>query len=415
MEKKEDKMIRRTKDAFLLFGVGIILLLSLYPLSDLCAQQKAIPTKTLRIGCINALSGKGAGIGIPFNNVLIMQMEEYNKAGGINVGGEKYRIELIIEDSKYTAEGARIAVEKLIYRDKVKFLLGPSISSEVLAVSTIAEREKILRLTDGITPKIVGPQNKYGFRPYLTSTERKPVMYKWIKDNLTNVKRIGCSGSDDETGHANAKAIKKCAEAYGLEFCEPVFFPRGTADFFPLMTRLLNMKPDYIDYGGNPLGEVALQVKAASQLGFKGYMSLDYPQNLSEFCAIAGKENAEGFLFFDTLIAEDRPSTKILMEAYIARWNDWDPYALKWGVFLPILIESIKKAGTVEDTTKVRDTMEKMEFDTPMGHVRWSGAKTYGIAHQMYTPFGIAKVQNGKLVGVTVIPPEKLIEVLGEK
>lgn len=407
--------MRRTKNVFLVFGVSIILLLVLYPLSDLCAQQKAVPTKTLKVGCILTLSGKGAGLGIPFNNTLIMQMEEYNKAGGINVGGEKYKIELIIEDDKYTAEGARIAAEKLIHRDKVKFLLGPITSPGTITVNSIAEELKIIRLTNGISPKIVGPHSKYGFRPYLTITERKPVMYKWIKENLPNVKRVGCLGVDDETGHANAEAAKKWGEAYGFEFCEPVFFARGTADFFPLTTKLLDMKPDYIDYGSAAVGEVGLQVKAGRQLGFKGYMSLDFPQNLSEFSRIAGKENIEGFLFFDTLIAEAKPSTKIFMEAYVARWNDWDPYAIKFSVYLPILIETLKKAGTVEDTTKVRDTMEKMEFDTPMGHIRWSGAKTYGLAHQIFTPFGVTKVQNGKLVGITVIPPERLMEALGEK
>jgi len=407
--------MKRTRNMFLLFGVGIILLLVLYPFSDLCAQQKAIPTKTLKVGCIMTLSGRGAGFGIPFSRTLIMQMEEYNKDGGINVGGEKYKIELIIEDEQYTAEGARIAAEKLIHRDKVKFLLGPVSSSGTLLVNSIVEELKIIRLTVGNSPKTVGPQNKYGFRPYITVTERKPVMYKWIKDNLLNVKRIGCLGVDDETGHVNVEAAKKWGETYGFQFCEPVFFPRGTADFFPLTTKLLDMKPDYIDYGSAAVGEVGLQVKAGRQLGFKGYMSLDFPQNLSEFIRIAGKENVEGFMFFDTLIAEARPSTKVFMEAYVARWKDWDPYAIKFSVYLPILIETLKKAGTVEDTTKVRDTMEKMEFDTPMGRIRWSGAKTYGIAHQIFTPFGVTKVQNGELVGITVIPAERLLEVLGEK
>jgi len=407
--------MRRMKNEFLPFGVGIILLLVVYPFSDLCAQQKVIPTKTLKVGCIMTLSGIGAGFGIPFSRTIVMQMEEYNKAGGINVGGEKYKIELIIEDEKYTAEGGRTAAEKLIYRDKVKFLLGPVSSSATLAVNPIAEELKIVRLTVGNSPKTVSPQNKYGFRPYITVTERKPIMYKWIKDSLRNVKKIGCLDVDDETGRVNVEAAKKWGQTYGFEFCEPVFYSRGTADFFPLTTKLLDMKPDYIDYGSAAVGEVGLEVKAGRQLGFKGYMSLDFPQNISEFSRIAGKENIEGFLFFDTLIAEARPSTKVFMEAYVARWNDWDPYALKFSVYLPILVETLKKAGTVEDTTKVRDTMEKMEFDTPVGHIRWSGAKTYGLAHQIFTPYGVAKVQNGKLVGITVIPAEKLMEALGEK
>ena len=109
------------------------------------------------------------------------------------------------------------------------------------------------------------------------------------------------------------------------------------------------------------------------------------------------------------------PSTRKFQEAYIARWKDWDPYALKWSPFLPILVDSLKAANTVEDTTKVRDTMEKMKYDTAMGRLWWSGLKTYGIAHQIYTPYGLVRVENCKLVNLGVLPAEKVMEAMGEK
>jgi hypothetical protein len=41
--------------------------------------------------------------------------------------------------------------------------------------------------------------------------------------------------------------------------------------------------------------------------------------------------------------------------------------------------------------------------------------KTYGIARQIYTPFGISKVQNCSLVSLGVLPAEKVMEAMGEK
>jgi branched-chain amino acid transport system substrate-binding protein len=406
-------MAKKKNVCTLLLAVCTILLVVIMHASfALCAE---IPTKTLRIGAILSLSGKGAGLGVPFQRTLILQAEQYNKTGGITVGGQKYKIELIIEDDKYTGDGGKIAAEKLIYRDNVKFIMGPTISPGGLIVNSIAEEKKVIRFLDGVSPKQISPENTYAFRPYMTATERAPTKYRWVKENLRGVKRIGVLGVDDETGQSHYTGIKKNAEANGLEVGPPIYYPRGTGDFFPTTTKLLDMKPDFIDYGGAAVGELGLQVKAARQLGFKGYLSLAYPQDASELCAIAGKENAEGFLFFDALVADALPSTKAVKDAYVARWNDWDPYVLKWWVYLPILIDTIKATGTVEDTTKIRDTMEKMEFDSPVGHLRWSGKKTYGIAHQIFTPFGVAKVQNCNLISLGVIPAIKVMEAAGEK
>lgn len=399
---------------FFMIMVFLTSLLIVEPSANICVAQEGV-TKTLRIGAIMPLSGKGATLGIPFNNTLIMQAEQYNKAGGIKVGKDNYKIELIIEDSRYTAEGGKMAADKLIFRDKVKYILGPVISPACILLNPITNENKVLVLNNGSSPKNIGREYTYTFRPYLTSQERMPSQYKWIKENLTNVKRIGTIDINDETGHATTAAIRRNAEKHNFELCDPVFFPRGASDYYPLMTKLLTMKPDYIDLGSAALGEVALEVKAARQLGFKGYMSMSFPQDVSELCKIAGKENAEGFIFGDTLIAEALPGTREFKNAYVARWKDWDPYTLKWSVYLPILTQGLMAAGTTEDTTKVRDTIEKMQFDTPMGRIRWSGAKTYGIAHQMYTPYGLSVVKNCELVSLGVLPAEKVIEAMGEK
>jgi branched-chain amino acid transport system substrate-binding protein len=396
-----------------LLCIGLMLLVQYF--AGVGVAQEKTSTKTLRIGAIMSLSGTGATLGIPFRNALIMQSDEYNKAGGIDVGKQKYKIEVIIEDDRYSAEGARVAGEKLIYQDKVKFILGPIISPACIVMSPISQENRVIQICAGSSPKVLDPKYTYTFRPYTTSVERSPAQYNWMSKNLTGIKRICTIDIDDESGHATTVTIKKNAEANGFEVCPPVFFPRGTSEFFPLMTKIVGMKPDFIDCGSASMGEVALQVKAARQLGFKGYMSISFPQDYSELCKKAGKEAAEGFILGDTFTPDALPSAKVFTVPYLARWKNWDPYALKFSIYLPILLDSLKVAGTVEDTTKIMDTMEKMEYNTHMGRLRWSGAKTYGIAHQIYTPYGLAKVHNCDLVNLGVLPAQNIMEAMGEK
>ncbi len=52
--------------------------------------------------------------------------EMVNDRGGMTIKGEKYLIDLVPEDMKSTNEGTTAAVNKLIYDDKVQFIVGPS-------------------------------------------------------------------------------------------------------------------------------------------------------------------------------------------------------------------------------------------------------------------------------------------------
>ena len=65
-----------------------------------------------------------------------------------------------------------------------------------------------------------------------------------------------------------------------------------------------------------------------------------------------------------------------------------------------ILFEAIRRAGTADDTTKVRDAMEKLEgYDAGIyGPVRWTGNAIYGVNHQLALPFYVVEVKNGKPV-----------------
>ena len=61
------------------------------------------------------------------------------------------------------------------------------------------------------------------------------------------------------------------------------------------------------------------------------------------------------------------------------------------------LIAAIEKADTL-DTTKVRDTLEKLPFETSYGIARWKGKEMYGINRLAIYPSYWSEVKGGKLV-----------------
>ena len=62
-----------------------------------------------------------------------------------------------------------------------------------------------------------------------------------------------------------------------------------------------------------------------------------------------------------------------------------------------ILFKAIEKAGTIDDTTKIKEAMESIEsYDGIQGKVRWGGKEAYGIAHQLLNPSFIGEIIDGK-------------------
>ncbi|MCJ7493379.1 MAG: ABC transporter substrate-binding protein, partial [Deltaproteobacteria bacterium] len=115
------------------------------------------PEKVLQIGAIFPLSGRGATWGLAAQKAITIKQKEVNARGGLNVGGEKYKIEIIWEDDKYNAATGRMAAEKLVNRDKVMFILGSQSSAVLLAVQPITEPQKILFLLNSYAKEVLSP------------------------------------------------------------------------------------------------------------------------------------------------------------------------------------------------------------------------------------------------------------------
>src|SRR5258708_21702466 len=102
-----------------------------------------------------------------------MARDEINKAGGINVGGKRMQVELIRADTNeiQSVPDATNAVERVVTRDKVDFLVGGFRSEAVLAMQEVAMDYKKLFLGVGAAHSKLGlnvEQNydryKYWFR-----------------------------------------------------------------------------------------------------------------------------------------------------------------------------------------------------------------------------------------------------------
>jgi ABC-type branched-subunit amino acid transport system substrate-binding protein len=76
----------------------------------------------LRIALNVPLTGAGAPFGFPPKCAWAVVSEEYNRAGGLEVAGRRHMIELVIDDNKWDPTVTRSAIEKEVFRDKVRIV-----------------------------------------------------------------------------------------------------------------------------------------------------------------------------------------------------------------------------------------------------------------------------------------------------
>jgi branched-chain amino acid transport system substrate-binding protein len=388
----------RTGKALTLWASLLIILL--FGFSQAPAQE------AMKLGVIAPLSGTGAGWGLALRAGAELASDDTNAKGGLEVAGKKYKIQVIPYDDKYQGQAAADAANRLIFMDKVKFIIGPMGSAAGLAAQEITEANKVLFVGNSFTTKFLGAKKLYSFRTTMTMAEFSLPMLKFLKEKYPNAKRMAILGPNDETGYEVSGFNLKAHEAVGHEIVFRDYFERGTVDFMPILNKVFALKPDVLNLDGSNPGDCGLIVKQARQMGYKGLIIKVGGPGTPEMLKVAGKELMEDFIYYSPINPED-PKIQEINKKYNAKFpppmNGFTPQFYDGTLWL---FEAIKKAGTLTDTEKVREALEGLSFNgVYTGAMSWTGKADYGIDHQVKFPFYVMVVKDGKEVVLGKVNP----------
>lgn len=361
----------------------------------LAAVPAAQAQETLKLGALVTLSGAGAAWGQGMKNAAEIAADQVNEAGGLDVGGKKYRVQVVAYDDKYQANEAVTVANRLVFEDKVRYVIGPVGSAPVLAIQPMTEKNKVIVMTLGFTTKALAADKPFTFRPNVTTAEVSQPQIDWLVKSL-GLRKVGALFPNDETGQQIALDLEGAYKKAGAALSVKEFFERDRVDFVPVLTRMMARGIDAIELDGNSPTTAGLIVKQARELGFEGRIVRTGGPATQEIVNVAGKAATEGMLVH-TPIDPELPETKAYAERYAAKYkhamNGFSP-AFYDGTNM--LFEAMRRAGTVEDTDRVRVELEKLEgFQGALGKLSWTGKARYGINHQLNAPFYVAEVKDG--------------------
>ena len=347
-------------------------------------------------------------------NAAEIAADQVNQAGGLDVGGRKYQVKVVAYDDKYQANEAVTVANRLVFEDKVKYIIGPVGSAPVLAIQPITEKNKVILMTLGFTSKALAADKPYTFRPNVTTAEVSQPQIDWLVKHQ-GIRKAGGLFPNDETGQQIAQDLDGAYRKAGAELSAKEFFERDRVDFVPLLTRMLARGIDAIELDGNSPATAGLIVKQARELGFTGRIVRTGGPATQEIINVAGKGATQG-MFVHAPVDPQLPSTQAYAALYAAKYkhpmNGFSP-AFYDGTNL--LFEAMRRTGTVDDTDKVRAELERISgFQGALGTLDWTGKAMYGIDHQLNAPFYVAEVQDGRKSSAPAAPWKVAAEAAGE-
>src|SRR3989344_3814371 len=131
--------------------------------------------ETIKIGVVLPLTGPSSDGGNYVKNGLLLAQDELNKDQDL-----AYRYELLFQDSMYDPKTAVSAFRKLVDIDKVKYAIGAQGSSETLAITPIAEENKVILITPGSQSDKISQAGDYIFRTQVNTAQESPFLAEHI-------------------------------------------------------------------------------------------------------------------------------------------------------------------------------------------------------------------------------------------
>jgi branched-chain amino acid transport system substrate-binding protein len=329
----------------------------------------------------------------------------------IKVGADIYRIKLVSYDHKAQAADTATATNKLIFQDKVKYIIGNAVGATCNAAQTITEPNKVMFAFVCWGTNNLAPEKPYSFRSMLSQWELTEPFYRWVKENHPKIKRVAAISPNDTSGKDTNTAVVKALKALGFEVAADEYYERGTKDFYPVLTKILSQKPDMIDVAAAPPGEAGLILKQALELGFKGAKGWTAGINPFTIISVAGPEAAEGVWSPANINVKgdhDRPAVRKFGETYEKRYGEV-PGAIAVANYasFDVFTQAMQKAGSI-DTDRVLAVITKEQFQTVWGPLALGGTETYGIDRQFLYPLVISEVRQGKVVDIAQVLPAAL-------
>lgn len=325
-------------------------------------------TETIKIGINAPITGDIPKVGEGSKFAAEMWLEDIEAAGGLDVGGTKYVVELVIEDNESKAESATKANTKMITQDEVLVIVGPQSSKQAVPAGEVANNYSTPMVSPWSTNPATTLDRPWVFRGCFLDPFQGPVVANFVTDEFGFSKAavLYDVASDYPKGLAeNFKSAWEKLHGEGSVVAYESFTTKDT-DFSAQLTKIVGSGAEFF-FTPQYYNEVALIVQQAHELGWDAPIVGSDSWGSAETVELCG-EDCYG-LFFTThyAAAGATGATKAFIDRYEAAhgYVPDDVGALTWDS-LNLVQMAIENCGEITgdiavDRACVRDALASIK------------------------------------------------------
>jgi branched-chain amino acid transport system substrate-binding protein len=357
-------------------------------------ETTAAATGTLQTLKIGHAAWLGFFVGMDTDKCLKLRVKMINDAGGVKVGNDAYKLELVSYDTSNDQATAQAVANKLIFQDKVQLVVWTDFFWNAVLPTT--EQNKIITCGADLTGTVLQPQYHYCFNTGVSNTSNA-VLVGWFAKNYPDKKKVIMALTDDNVGKPSVDIFTPVFKTFGLDYSFE-FYPANATDLSALGTKIKTANPDVMMAVGGTFQVYA----AARQAGWNGIIYNPGPTTADTMIAGVGDESlVEGAMGGGNPLEYDPAKTEAAQafkQAWIKEYGKWEAPEVSGVAHFDAIVTAIQKAGTL-GTDKVADVIAGgLEFDSPYGHARMIPRSDLGNSRTVDSVTGqfIKKIVNGK-------------------
>jgi branched-chain amino acid transport system substrate-binding protein len=233
---------------------------------NVSAEVRGVTDKSIKIGVSIDMTGPAAGTCVLATEAMRTYTRYINDSGGVN----GRQLNLIIEDDRYSIPPAIAALKKLVYRDKIFALIGPSSISQTNALWKSVQKEKLPTMSISLPEVAVSPFKRYLFViTDIAPGQAKVLIDYMIKDFNLKEPKVALVYPDTEAGKTDLAVAIERLKKYNITPVTKEVLAPGSIDAGSQVMNIKRYKANVIAHVGTIPSTTITLLRDSKKMGLK--------------------------------------------------------------------------------------------------------------------------------------------------
>jgi branched-chain amino acid transport system substrate-binding protein len=373
------------------------------------------PERTVRIGVLAVMSGPAAPWGTVNRNCAEVTAAMYNEAGGIDIGGERFKVEIVCFDDKLAPSRAADGARHLIEQEGVRYIIGPNVEQTLAAALPVVENNNAMLFPYSFTRSLYRQPRGNAVLGQVAGYQAIPWIYRYLRKK--GVETIALVAPATPEGLRQRQDASRIAAASGMRVVsEGSTYRVGAEDIEFAVESALARRPDVLALPNVAPFDTSRLIRRARELGFSGYVTTESAQDVDHLVNSIGGAADKLIMVGGASTPESRnPRMNDFVERYVRHTGSWNDEAGTKAYALEFVLGTLQVAGkaALDDISRFKSVIPHFSIDNPLTKGRSSmsyyGAKDFQHKRQIGIPLVVNAITNGQLETLFTLPPDEIL------